>query len=741
MHIHGHIHNHDHVGSWERGKRGPGQSEKDVQSATNTAAGNKSNSSANINNNTNTNTTTTNTNTTNTSSTGTSTSSHTAPEVANKATSNAVSTIASLPDESGVAGVVSCAQLDALDVCSDIFCEELDDCYFYDCERLQGLDPQACDTECCHDPSCLDEMCGDTECEDHHDNSLCELQKPRVPIFEDLIHNVQRNIEGFTESGHSKDQAEMPVHIHFPHHCHLDDPVVSNHQTHQSCFHARVPNTAAADHPTDFDFFVQFNNFDQWMDEAKLGILGDYGETRSMKEGRPDAAKTETQNSGLVLGQNMEGLLRTSSRAETLVGENLQETTFEKGLLENSLLSGGAAAGSIVKKEPDLPKDVQAALAAAEDYPCRWERCVAKVDDRSLASHVIDSHLRPEYDLNRSELPFECEWDTCNYVDSDLAEFVRHLDTHKHETGKVLSPLTPASLVPEELASHQHYPHSLGLNGSSSGERLNGQNGEVSGQTLNGQNSIDNHIEHHIEQAMHGRIHTQRGHTHGHTLHGHTLGSTTHAQTVHSHGHQDLHITAMTISPKVQDTSFTCRWQIGTSESGEPIMCNRTHASEGELQHHLQDEHIGLGKSEYRCCWVGCARNGGKVFVQRQKLLRHIHVHTHYKPCVCKVCGARFAVAAMLKQHARTHSGEKPFACTVCGKRFTTSLSLSIHHRVHSGERPLECKWPGCGKRFSESSNLAKHMRVHTKTFGCDICGEVFDKKTAYTKHRRTHGR
>lgn len=205
-----------------------------------------------------------------------------------------------------------------------------------------------------------------------------------------------------------------------------------------------------------------------------------------------------------------------------------------------------------------------------------------------------------------------------------------------------------------------------------------------------------------------------------------------------------VNITSMKISPRepqycpTTDESFTCKWQIGTNPSGEPITCDKTHSLAGELQDHIID-HIGLGKSVYNCEWVGCSRHNGKEFVQKQKLLRHIHIHTGHKPCKCHVCGACFAVDAMLRQHLRIHTGEKPFQCNICGKTFTTSSSLSIHNRVHTGEKPLECKWPGCGKRFSESSNYTKHLKVHMKSYHCEVCGEAFDKKPDYTKHLKLH--
>lgn len=215
--------------------------------------------------------------------------------------------------------------------------------------------------------------------------------------------------------------------------------------------------------------------------------------------------------------------------------------------------------------------------------------------------------------------------------------------------------------------------------------------------------------------------------------------------TPNSNSPESVNITQMKIMPKkkctvgVLDENYTCKWQVGKDSDGNPIPCNHTHKSPGDLQNHLINDHIGSGKSLYNCQWICCERHNGKVFTQRQKLLRHIHIHTNYKPCKCELCGATFAVDSMLKQHLRTHSGEKPFECQICHKKFATSSSLSIHNRVHTGEKPLVCKYPNCGKRFSESSNLTKHMKIHMKSFTCEICGEEFDKKPNYTKHLKLH--
>lgn len=308
---------------------------------------------------------------------------------------------------------------------------------------------------------------------------------------------------------------------------------------------------------------------------------------------------------------------------------------------------------------------------------CQWDACFKKISDLSLVDHLVDDHVRNEYRLGAGEPhpAFECEWSRCNVVESDFEAFLAHLCSHKAPEQH------PAAATMSPLLTPISEVTQLPRADAKSPRRRE-------------------------------------------------LGDLA----------QSVNITEMRIQPLAgPDASFTCKWQVGTTPAGEPVLCHSTHDSAGHLQQHLQDEHIGHGKSIYHCCWSGCCRNKGKPFIQRQKLFRHIHIHTGYKPCQCNECGALFATPAMLAQHRRTHSGEKPYACKTCGKKFTTSSSLSIHNRVHSGDRPLKCTWPGCGKSFRESSNLGKHMRLHTKMHKCSICGEIFLQKKDYTKHRKIH--
>ena len=185
--------------------------------------------------------------------------------------------------------------------------------------------------------------------------------------------------------------------------------------------------------------------------------------------------------------------------------------------------------------------------------------------------------------------------------------------------------------------------------------------------------------------------------------------------------------------------SHQCKWLV--VHQGEMVPCNCHHRTVAELTAHISEVHIGNRLKEYVCHWQDCDRCQ-KPFGQRQKILRHVVVHTNYRPFVCSICGYSCSVEAVLKQHIRTHTGERPFQCTLCQKTFTASTALSVHMRTHTGFKPLVCKFPGCQKRFSESSNLTKHMRTHalTRLYKCDFpsCDKSFQRHDQLRRHKGT---
>lgn len=184
-----------------------------------------------------------------------------------------------------------------------------------------------------------------------------------------------------------------------------------------------------------------------------------------------------------------------------------------------------------------------------------------------------------------------------------------------------------------------------------------------------------------------------------------------------------------------------CKWLV-VDHDRNIAPCNMCFNTAEALTKHLTTDHVGSGQSEYICYWQDCNRFH-RPFSQKQKIMRHIVIHTGDRPFVCDICNHTCSEESTLKQHRRTHTGEKPFSCSICQKTFSASTALSVHMRTHTGFKPLVCKHPGCGKRFSESSNLAKHMKTHlqARSLSCSQCAKTFQREDQLKRHIKTvHG-
>ncbi len=80
-------------------------------------------------------------------------------------------------------------------------------------------------------------------------------------------------------------------------------------------------------------------------------------------------------------------------------------------------------------------------------------------------------------------------------------------------------------------------------------------------------------------------------------------------------------------------------------------------------------------------------------FKEKQKLRRHMLVHTGEKSHSCDLCGRAFALKHNLTSHMRIHNGKGRF-CRYCGKMFTQGKNMREHESDHAsvGHRATQDK-------------------------------------------------
>ncbi|KAK4637590.1 Zinc-responsive transcriptional regulator ZAP1 [Fulvia fulva] len=194
-------------------------------------------------------------------------------------------------------------------------------------------------------------------------------------------------------------------------------------------------------------------------------------------------------------------------------------------------------------------------------------------------------------------------------------------------------------------------------------------------------------------------------------------------------------------APALTNGHYCCQWSVNG------VTCRHKFMDAKALNDHIRAQHV-RGAGTFMCHWSGCDKGS---FPTANKLVRHVHSHTGYKPFPCSCCPQAFVTKDQLDKHLTTHTGAKDFVCTWpgCGRSFAVKHALDGHvNSVHLKAKKHIC--PCCAQAFDDSSNLSKHKKqVHNTDTGIKCparhthgCMYVDSRKDKMKEHceRKCHG-
>ncbi|KAF8375518.1 hypothetical protein PRIPAC_81947, partial [Pristionchus pacificus] len=126
-------------------------------------------------------------------------------------------------------------------------------------------------------------------------------------------------------------------------------------------------------------------------------------------------------------------------------------------------------------------------------------------------------------------------------------------------------------------------------------------------------------------------------------------------------------------------------------------------------------------------------REEGKSFMQQRKMGEKL-----FK---CNQCNKTMKSSERVRHLRDAHGVKKPYKCAICGEEFERCSAYSQHKKTAHNMKCHQCDQ--CGKSFRGRSYLIVHIRSHTgeRPFNCDNCGKTYNRRGLLINHlREVHG-
>lgn len=102
----------------------------------------------------------------------------------------------------------------------------------------------------------------------------------------------------------------------------------------------------------------------------------------------------------------------------------------------------------------------------------------------------------------------------------------------------------------------------------------------------------------------------------------------------------------------------------------------------------------------------------------------------------CEICNKEFLSYHSLNGHKASHKLQYKFSCPKCDKKFFYEFQYIKHIKKCQYGEKLVFKCDICEKEFNSKLSLAIHKRNHSsKTYECNTCKRIFQRKGPYLKH------